>query len=164
MPEMIQKPFEEPKTLPLAWPARMPPWQASMCPALAASLGTLPNVDIVLLRARELGLSDKQVEDLTDLRLEAGLKIVALNAAREQDCLKLDAALSRDKVDLDAVHKLLRAIADAESEICYLDIRTSAKTRELLSAEQLARLGQAPAAPGWQVVPPVQPPAASQAQ
>jgi hypothetical protein len=116
-----------------------------------------PAVDAILLHRRELGLSAQQVDALTKLRLDAGLRATDLNAQREQTCLRLDAALSEQKVDLEAVRNLLNAIAEAEAGMYYTGIEASVKAEQLLSADQLARLDQIVTAPAWQVLPPAPP-------
>lgn len=110
-------------------------------------------VDVILAHGPLLDLTEEQVKELKQRRLETRLEAVALSAKREQAELKLEATLDTDEVDLQAVRKLLHAAAEAEAELRFLDIRLSVTAEDVLTPEQRERLARINAAP-WRVVPP----------
>jgi hypothetical protein len=112
-------------------------------------------VDAILAHAPLLDLTEEQAKELKERRLETRLKAAALSAKREQAELKLEAALDRDEVDLQAVKELLHATAQVEAELRFLEIKLSVTAGDVLTPEQRERLARITAAP-WRVVPPHQ--------
>jgi len=139
---------------PERWAVPAPPVVGLPCGVQPGLPWACPAIEAILLHQQELGLSTQQADALMKLRLDASLRATDLNARREETCTRLDAALSKEKVDLMAVRNLVNAIAQAEAEMYYTGIEASVKAEQVLSADQVARLDQIMPAPTWQMGPP----------
>ena len=87
---------------------------------------------------KEIGMSDKQVEDMKGLMTEfqkvLGEKSTQLTALRQEL-----ATMIQDKKDVPLIRQQLQKIADIQVDASIFDVETSRKVDAVLTADQLAK-------------------------
>jgi uncharacterized membrane protein len=138
---------------PSEWPPEMVGAPEAPRPGVPRWRRSLPRAEFLLERARQLELTDKQVQELRGLLLQSRLRQVDLEARLQKAWLMLDAALDADQVNLQEVSKLLHEAAEADAELQLADIETCVKARAVLTERQRRRLAEMPDGPPWRVTP-----------
>lgn len=107
-------------------------------------------VSMTLMNAEKLGLSDKQKEQLEDLKDKYTKEIIRQDAERQIAEMDMDKILKADDTDLSKVKDALKKVEGIETQIRYIRIEAFTEARKVLTEEQkgkLKKLMEKPVAP-----------------
>lgn len=107
-------------------------------------------VSMTLMNAEKLGLSDKQKEQLEDLKDKYTKEIIRQDAERQISEMDMDKILKADDTDLSKVKDALKKVEGIETQIRYIRIEAFTEARKVLTEEQkgkLKKLMEKPVAP-----------------
>jgi hypothetical protein len=90
-------------------------------------------------KAEDLGLSEKQVEDLKALKRDLEKSMIEKRAAIDMARVDLEELKDQKKIDFGKIKAKISRIADMEKEIRLEGISVIEKSHRLLSAEQLEK-------------------------
>lgn len=97
-------------------------------------------VSMTLMNAEKLGLSDKQKEQLEDLKDKYTKEIIRQDAERQISEMDLDKILKADDTDLAKVKDALKKVEGIETQIRYIRIEAFTEARKVLTEEQKGKL------------------------
>lgn len=107
-------------------------------------------VSLTLMNSEKLGLSDKQKDQLDDLRDKYTKDIIRQDAERQIAEMDLEKILKADDIDLSKVKDALKKTEGIETQIRYIRIEAFVEARKVLTDEQrgkLKKLMEKPMAP-----------------
>lgn len=107
-------------------------------------------VTLTLQNAEKLGLTDKQKDQLDDIRIKYTKEIIRQDAEIDIAGMDLDKLLKEPAVDLPKVRDTLKKIYDMKVQMRYLRIGAFVEARKVLTEEQkgkLKKLMEKPVAP-----------------
>jgi Spy/CpxP family protein refolding chaperone len=90
--------------------------------------------------AHEIGLSDKQIEDLKELATDMQKKMITIRADIELKEIDLREVLDSEKPDEGKAISLIKEIMGKKTEMEILKIKQLISVKEMLTSEQLEKL------------------------
>lgn len=97
-------------------------------------------VSMTLMNAEKLGLSDKQKDQLEDLKDKYTKEIIRQDAERQIAEMDVDALLKGDVIDLVKVKDALKKVEGIETQIRYIRIEAFTEARKVLTDDQRKKL------------------------
>lgn len=94
----------------------------------------------ILKNKEELGLSDKQIEKIKDLKIKTKKDLIRKNAELEILTLDVKSGLWKDTIDTDAVNKLVGKKYDLKKEKAMSLVNAYAALKDTLTKEQKEKM------------------------
>jgi Spy/CpxP family protein refolding chaperone len=89
---------------------------------------------------KELKLSDKQVDEITQISRDSRKEMVTIHSQTELVMIDLESALDAEKVDLKQAQALISKMADLRSQIGKKRMESMLEIRNVLTREQYLKL------------------------
>lgn len=106
-----------------------------------------PPMGVDLVRAKQAGATEAQIQTLADFQLEQQTQRIDLQASADKTELKLEALLKAGNTDEKAILQAVDAINHARGDIFKLEISSMLKAKQVLGEAVLRKMHERPPPP-----------------